>query len=74
VKPSTNLYRRWSYGLKSKDVIYRSKTMAAFVLLVDAAAMSTLFERRRASSSSPSLHPADFFAAASRWTIGEDGT
>jgi len=49
--------------------------MAAFVLLVDAAAMSPLFERRRASSpSSPSLLPADFFAVASRWTIGEDGT
>ncbi len=25
MKPSTNLYRRWSYGLKSKDLIYRSK-------------------------------------------------
>jgi hypothetical protein len=75
VKPSTNLYRRCSYGLKSKDVIYRSKTMAAFVLLVDTAAMSTLFEQRRASSSSsPSLLPADFSAVASRWTIGEDGT
>jgi hypothetical protein len=49
--------------------------MAAFVLLVDAAAaMSTLFERRRVSSSSPSLLPVDFFVVASRWTIGEDGT
>jgi hypothetical protein len=74
VKPSTNLYRLWSYGLKTKEVIYRSKTMAAFALLVDAAAMSTLLERRRVSSSSPSLLPADFFVVASCWSIGEDGT